>query len=666
MSVRKTMIWGALLVALLLLTGSVISLWTNTLQRKADDQVQVYSQASLIFKETRYNIVQIQQFLTDAAATGEGADDYRDAESNRQQAMQNLDTLHKLLPEQAEAVSQLKPLVQGLHQTGVRMAEVYIHQGRDAGNAIMKAKGSGFDDSTEAINQHLDKLAATLVQKSRETSSAKEKIIDNALLVNALIAILTILSVLLVSRLQYRRLIKTLGGEPAYAASIAGAIAGGNLGVQIVDKSGDANSLLASMREMTAQLTLHMRQIDLGTKQVAQSSYQISDISDHISDTTQAEQDHSAEVRLATSDLAQTAGQVLQMALQVGENADKARQSAHQGMGAMRDNIREMGMGVAQAQAQDAETKILALGEANQKIQLITQTIAGITEKTNLLALNAAIEAARAGEHGRGFAVVADEVRKLAQDAARSTGEITQIIASLGQLIQENTVSVQGIISRTHLGMERAEQARATIGSLVADIEGNVDVAKLIGQASQEQMLRIDSMRAQLEVLLNTMSENAYKMHTTSVISQVLYQASTSLRNIMEQFQFDQSVMVQPAENENRKLPRLQQHILVQVKHGAQWRDAITEDFSLSGLRLRLPVALGLSQGSRMQLLILMPYDRIEEYRSQAPLEMEARVMWVQTKDSGEAYGLEFITRGAKQQAALKSCFAFFKQSATF
>jgi hypothetical protein len=51
------------------------------------------------------------------------------------------------------------------------------------------------------------------------------------------------------------------------------------------------------------------------------------------------------------------------------------------------DNIQEMGLAVTQAQ--DAESKILALSEANQKIQLITQTIAGITEKTNLLALNA-------------------------------------------------------------------------------------------------------------------------------------------------------------------------------------------------------------------------------------------------------------------------------------
>ena len=123
------MIWGGVLVALLLLSGSAISWWINAEQRKAEDQTQVYSQASLIFKETRYNIVQIQQFLTDAAATGESADDYRDAESNRQQAMRNLDALQKLLPEQAEAVNQLKPLVEGLHQTGVRMAEAYIHQG---------------------------------------------------------------------------------------------------------------------------------------------------------------------------------------------------------------------------------------------------------------------------------------------------------------------------------------------------------------------------------------------------------------------------------------------------------------------------------------------------------------------------------------------------------
>ncbi|BAK77614.1 hypothetical protein NH8B_2821 [Pseudogulbenkiania sp. NH8B] len=48
------------------------------------------------------------------------------------------------------------------------------------------------------------------------------------------------------------------------------------------------------------------------------------------------------------------------------------------------------------------------------------------------------------------------------------------------------------------------------------------------------------------------------------------------------------------------------------------------------------------------------------------PLEQDASVMWVQAKDAREVYGLGFITRDVKQQAALKACFAFFKQSAIF
>jgi hypothetical protein len=40
--------------------------------------------------------------------------------------MRNLDALQKLLPEQAEAVNQLKPLVEGLHQTGVWQKPTFI------------------------------------------------------------------------------------------------------------------------------------------------------------------------------------------------------------------------------------------------------------------------------------------------------------------------------------------------------------------------------------------------------------------------------------------------------------------------------------------------------------------------------------------------------------
>lgn len=663
-SVKKTMIWGAVLVSSLLVVGSVISWWSNFLQKQAEDKVQIYNQASHIFKDTRFNVVQIQQFLTDAGATGEGAEDYREAKENLQQAIKNLDDLQTILPEQADDVGKIKPFVIRLHQVGVKMAEAYIHKGRDAGNSIMKSKGDGFDDSTEAINERLDKLDETLFGKRKETEAYKVKIRSVANLVFTIMAMLTIASVLFISFLQYRRLIKTLGGEPSYAASIANTIASGNLSVQIDDHSNQRNSLLSAMRHMAEQLTQHMRNIDLEAKQVAQSSYQISDISRQIAETSNAEQEHSSDVRLATSELSQTAEDVLSLADSVATQAEKARTSAHESMSTMRDNIKEMGAAVLEAR--HAEARITALSEANQKIQIITQSIATITDQTNLLALNAAIEAARAGEHGRGFAVVADEVRKLAQNASNATDEITEIINSLGVLIQENTESVQGIISSTRLGMEKAEHANKAIGGLVQDIETNVIAAQKISQASHEQMLRLETMRNQLEILLTTLSDNAHKVHTTGVISQVLYKASSELRSIMEYFQFDEKFPAMPIENDNRKLPRLHQHILVQVKDGDYFRDAITDDFSLSGVKLRLPLALHFTKGELIELQVALPQDSIDEYRKQDPLRLTACVKWIKKENNGEIYGLEFKNIQPSQQIKIKYCFDFYNQSSTF
>ncbi|GAA0077471.1 methyl-accepting chemotaxis protein [Clostridium sp. CTA-5] len=85
---------------------------------------------------------------------------------------------------------------------------------------------------------------------------------------------------------------------------------------------------------------------------------------------------------------------------------------------------------------------VIDVNENMEKINKISETIASITEQTNLLSLNASIEAARAGEAGKGFAIVAEEIRKLADESSKSTEEIKKII---GEIKGKSKVAVNAI-----------------------------------------------------------------------------------------------------------------------------------------------------------------------------------------------------------------------------
>lgn len=100
------------------------------------------------------------------------------------------------------------------------------------------------------------------------------------------------------------------------------------------------------------------------------------------------------------------------------------------------------------------------LQESSSSIGQITGAIAEISDQTNLLALNASIEAARAGEHGSGFAVVAQEIRKLAEQSAKQSKEINEIIQQNLTYVAENNTSVMEIRSVTQQQEQYVEDTK--------------------------------------------------------------------------------------------------------------------------------------------------------------------------------------------------------------
>ena len=87
-------------------------------------------------------------------------------------------------------------------------------------------------------------------------------------------------------------------------------------------------------------------------------------------------------------------------------------------------------------------------GAANvTQVNLLSETILQITDKTNLLALNAAIESARAGTAGNGFAVVAEEIRKLAEVSKTTAMEIQHVTEDVVQAVQDLSKAAAEIAS---------------------------------------------------------------------------------------------------------------------------------------------------------------------------------------------------------------------------
>jgi methyl-accepting chemotaxis protein len=202
------------------------------------------------------------------------------------------------------------------------------------------------------------------------------------------------------------------------------------------------------------------------------ASRALSDVSDRIA--------HSAELSAAQ------AGTVSSAATNVTDNVSTLAAGAEQ-MGA---SIREISHNASDAARMAADAVSLAgattetigkLDVSSAQIGTVIKLITAIAEQTNLLALNATIEAARAGDAGKGFAVVASEVKDLAQETARATDNIAQLVQTI-QADTNNAVAATTEISQT---IQRISDYQTTIASAVEEQTATTtEMSRNVGEAA--------------------------------------------------------------------------------------------------------------------------------------------------------------------------------------
>jgi methyl-accepting chemotaxis protein len=229
---------------------------TGQLMQSQNQYVNV-STAAYQANELRYDVVQIQQFLTDVAATGDRAG-FADAATHYQNAQAHLDQLSMLQPKYSASIKASRNHLNAFYDTGKQMAEAYLTGGDEGGNYIMKRPEIGFDARAQALIKVMDGYIIPLQQQE---FTLKKTVTTEASRFRANSIIRTLLSGLafiVILFLVGRRLVKYLGGEPVRILEVANEVASGNLNSNLKLKKGDDSSVLATINKMLQSLRANM------------------------------------------------------------------------------------------------------------------------------------------------------------------------------------------------------------------------------------------------------------------------------------------------------------------------------------------------------------------------------------------------------------------------
>ncbi|UOQ45120.1 methyl-accepting chemotaxis protein [Halobacillus salinarum] len=162
---------------------------------------------------------------------------------------------------------------------------------------------------------------------------------------------------------------------------------------------------------------------------------------------------------------------------------------------------------------------IQELEKRSNEISSFVEIINKISKQTNLLALNATIEASRAGVHGKGFSVVANEVKDLAEKSRLSAEEITEVIGSIQNDVQQSSELMSVVLRKTEQGITNINKSGKKFDQIYALIKNITSNMKGVSHSSNDIYTNSQDVLYSLKESTSSAKESKSQMNHVSASS---------------------------------------------------------------------------------------------------------------------------------------------------
>lgn len=286
------------------------------------------------------------------------------------------------------------------------------------------------------------------------------------------------------------------------------------------------NQFIDQLRDMILNVSDAANHVSSSSEEMTAASQSLANIA----------QDQAASIEQTSSAMEEIKATIDSVSGNAKNQADKAG-TTHESMMYLADSIEKIDSSAQSANSMAEATSEYAIegesilistvdgmkeiAKSSNQITDIVSIISDITDQINLLSLNASIEAARAGDQGKGFAVVAEEIAKLADQTAKSSKQINDLILQTNHKVDSGAALV--------------ERTAESLRKILENVKQSAEIME--GIASSAVQLNSKSEQVSQEVVeVNRMSEEiSIMMEEQSISSNEIISAIDQINDITQQ-----------------------------------------------------------------------------------------------------------------------------------